>query len=267
MKHDLSLVPFDTNPAELGGAARAAEELGFDGVWTYDHVSGTPFGGSWTLDPWTVLGAVAAATERILVGPLVVNSIVRHPAHIALAAATLQQLSGGRAMLGMGAGAGPDRFGEELRMVGMPRHAAAERRAIVEESIATIRALWSGKPHVEKGRFPLEGATGFLAPDPQPPIIVGANGPKMAALAGRVAEGINLHSEEPDLVGLVETACRSAVSSRFLVTVEAPLEPYWISGNGYECLGQIGVDRVIYRWHASMGYDTMERTSRLLLLT
>jgi len=49
--------------------------------------------------------------------------------------------------------------------------------------------LWTGKPHLEKGRFPLEGATGFLARDPEPSIIVGANGPKMAALADASPRG------------------------------------------------------------------------------
>lgn len=261
MKHDLTLVPLDATPGGLVDAARVAEAAGFDAVWTYDHLSGAPFGASWTLDPWTVLGAVAARTERIGLGPLVINAVVRHPAHIAVAAATLQQLSGGRLLLGIGAGAGADRFGEELRMVGLPRLPAAERRAIVEESVRTIRALWRGKPNVEGARYLLDDAEAFLAADPEPPIVVGANGPKMAALAGRVADGVNLHSSEEDLAGLAETSRRAAGSEGFLVTVEAPLDDEWVSGAGRARLERIGVDRVIYRWFPRMGHAAIERAA------
>jgi alkanesulfonate monooxygenase SsuD/methylene tetrahydromethanopterin reductase-like flavin-dependent oxidoreductase (luciferase family) len=264
MKHDLTLVPFDATPSELVEAARVAEDAGFDGVWTYDHLSGTTFGAAWTLDPWTVLAAVATATDRLTIGPLVVNSIVRHPAHVAVAAATLQSLSGGRAMLGLGAGAGPDRFGKELAMVGMPRLGAAERRGMVEESVAVIRSLWRGDPEMKGTHFELRDATAFLTPDPAPPIVLGANGPKMAELAGRVADGINLHGREEDLEGLVETARRAAGQEALLVTVEAPLEEEWMAGTGRERLEQIRVDRVIYRWRTEHGLGAIDRAARLL---
>lgn len=81
----------------------------FDAVWTYGHVSGVSANADWVLDPWVALTAIAGATERIHLGPLVLNATIRHPAHIAAAAATLQNASGGRVMLGMGAGTGHDR--------------------------------------------------------------------------------------------------------------------------------------------------------------
>ncbi len=151
-------------------------------------------------------------------------------------------------------------------MVGLPRLPAAERRALVEESIAAIRALWRGESDLQGERFGLRGASAFLAPDREPPIVVGANGPKMAALAGRAADGVNLHSWEEDLEGLTAVARRAAGSEAFLVTVEAPLEDEWMVGPGRERLEHLGVERVIYRWNTQMGRPAIGRAARLLRL-
>jgi alkanesulfonate monooxygenase SsuD/methylene tetrahydromethanopterin reductase-like flavin-dependent oxidoreductase (luciferase family) len=264
MKADLSLSPFDATVEELVAAATTAEAAGFDAVWTYDHLSGASGGAGWVLDPWVTLTAVASATSRIGLGPLVVNATIRHPAHIAVAAATLQQLSAGRLLLGIGAGAGPGPYASELEMVGLPVWGAAERRRRTEEAIGAIRALWRGVTDLGGVHHGLAGAAGFLPAEPEPPVFVGANGPLMAALAGRAADGVNLHWFEPDLEGLAGTARAAATGPGFAVTVEAPTDEHWLHGPGRRRLEAVGADRVMYRWDVSMGTDAIERAADAL---
>lgn len=263
MKFDLSLSPFDISVSELVAAARAAESAGFDAVWTYDHLSGVSGDADSVLDPWVALAAIAASTEWIGLGPLVLNATVRHPAHIAVAAATLQELSHGRLMLGMGAGAGADRYGAELAMVGLPRGSAAERRARTGEAVAAVRALWRGKPFLEGDHHVLVDAHSFRRPEPEPMIVVGVNGPKMAAVAGRVADAVNIHWFD-DVEGLAAVARNESGHPGFEVTVEAPLEPEWLVGDGRTRLERLGATRVMLRWNRSLGLGAIDRAARLL---
>ena len=91
--------------ADMRAAALAAEDAGFDGLWTWDHLRdpdadtcpGVP-------EAWTVLTALAEATRRVSLGPLVLNVANRQPGLLANMAATLQAVSGGRLLLGLGAG-------------------------------------------------------------------------------------------------------------------------------------------------------------------
>lgn len=266
MLTDLSLDPTDLAAHRLVDAALTAERSGFDGIWIYDHISGATLGGDSISDPWPLLGAIAASTERISLGPLVTNATVRHPAHIAVASATLQDLSGGRFMLGIGAGAGPGSpFANEMEMVGLEPQTAAVRRRIVAESIEVVRRLWSGGGDFDGDHLSLSAADGFPVPDLAPPIIVGANGPKMAALAGSVGDGVNLHSDEADLAGLIAVVRDASKSGDPIVTVEAPLERPWLDGRPRERLLELGVDRLILRWHGAVdGVDSIERAGGLV---
>lgn len=261
MNFDLSLSPFDVSISELIAAARLAEFEGFDAVWTYDHISAVSGNAHTVLDPWVVLSAIASSTEKIALGPLVLNATARHPAHIAVAAATLQELSAGRLILGMGAGAGPDRYGAELAMVGLPLRSAAERRQRTEEAVNVVRALWRGKPFLEGQHHPLTDARGFRQPNPEPKIVVGANGPKMAALAGRVADAVNLHWFEDDLEGLADIARRASGDPHFEVTVEAPLTPEWLDGAGRSRIERLGASRIMYQWNRALGLDAIRKAS------
>lgn len=254
IRFDISLDPTDVPTEQLLRAAAAAEEAGFEGVWLYDHFSGATLGGSSIWDPWPLLGAIAVSTSRIGVGPLVTNATVRHPAHLAVASATLQDLSNGRFMLGIGAGAGPGSpFADEVVMVGGDPQPAAVRRAMVGESIEVIRRLWSGGGDFEGEFYSLDGAVGFPGPATLPPIIVGANGPKMCEIAGAVGDGVNLHSDEEDLAGLVAVVRAAAPDSQPLITVEAPMEPPWLDGHARAEMVDLGVDRLILKWRGAVG--------------
>ena len=118
-----------------------------------------------------------------MVGSLVLNVANRDAGTLAVMAATLQEVSGGRLLLGIGAGGGIDTpYAAEQLALGRAVPGDAARRRAVEATIGTLRQVWSGATG---------GAAGFLRPDPPPPVIVGGFGPKMAELAGRVGDGIN----------------------------------------------------------------------------
>lgn len=252
MLTDVSLDPTDLSAGQIVDAAVIAESSGFDGVWMYDHISGATLGGDSISDPWPLLGAIAASTERVVLGPLVTNATVRHPAHVAVASATLHDLSGGRFMLGIGAGAGPgSSFADEMLMVGLEPKSAADRRRIVIESIAVIRRLWTGGGGFEGEYHSLHEAEGFPIAAPPPPIIVGANGPKMAAIAGSFGDGVNLHADEADLDGLISTTRDAAPAANSIITVEAPMKRSWIDGDERARMVGLGVDRLILKWHGA----------------
>lgn len=260
MQFDLSLSPFGATVDQLVEAARVAESVGFDGVWTYDHMSGSPARATHTLDPWVTLTAIAGATNRIQLGPLVLNATIRHPAHIAVAAATLQQLSHGRLLLGLGAGAGRGTYASELAMVGLPMLGDAERRDRTEEAVALIRALWSGAANLPGDFHGLASAEGFLRPEPPPPLLIGVNGPKLATVAGRVADAVNIHSWDA-LESIAQAARIAAGREDFPVTVEAPMTEPWLTGDGRERLNRLRTERVSYVWTVADGLAAIERAS------
>lgn len=267
MLFDLVINPTDQNAADVVGAARAAEDAGFDGVWTYDHLSGRVLEGTSTPEIWTMLGAIGAATDRVTVGPLVANATIRHPAILAIATATLQGITSGRAMLGLGAGAGPESpFADELTMVAIEAKPASVRREMVTEAIALIRHLWQGDGDLDGEHFSLHGATGFIRPETPPAIIVGANGPRMAALAGREADGVNIHSWEERLDELVATARNAADGRPLVVTIEAPLEDEWLNGqhSNRQRLESLGVDRLMLTWTGDQGTEAIHRAGQVI---
>src|SRR5204863_908356 len=132
--------------ADVQAGALAAEEAGFDGVWTYDHLAGSVHRESHVLECWTTLTAIAAVTPRIAVGPLVLNVANRDAGTLAVMAATLQEISGGRLLLGIGAGGGRfTPYAAEQDALGRDVGSDPARRRAVADAVATLRAVWSGR--------------------------------------------------------------------------------------------------------------------------
>ncbi len=256
---DLVLSPFDPRGSELLAAAKVAEQAGIGGIWTFDHLSGAVVQRSWVLESFTLLGALAAVTSSVILGPLVANVANRHPAVIANAAATLQELTGGRAWLGLGAGAGPSSpFAVEQTAIGRSVPDASARRRQLDEAVQVIRRLWSGNsPQPFEGEYyRLDGATGFPTPHPPPPVLIGANGPSTAALAGRIADGVNVAADNPAFDEIV-AAARAAAGGSFVVTAYASLDRTWLDGQRAR---ELGVDRMMLLVDAPHDLDLLLST-------
>ncbi|HXJ80033.1 MAG TPA: LLM class flavin-dependent oxidoreductase [Candidatus Methylomirabilis sp.] len=274
MKTDLLLIPMGARYHDMRAAAIAAEEAGFDGVWTWDHLR-DPDGGARSRVPesWTVLTALAEATRRIALGPLVLNVSSRHPGMLANMAATLQEISGGRLLLGLGAGAHrrlPYAIEHEALGIAVePDRIRAER---VAEAAQVLRQLWSGDASTFAGtHYRLERPTGFLRPDPPPPIIVGGFGPRMAGIAGRFADGFNTQAAHPRLDELIQIARDAHAATgrepgRFIVTVfggfrEAYVDP---AAPARASLERRGVERLILLLEPPYDLDRVRKAARLL---
>ena len=252
---DVLLDPFDVGWTDFVAAAEAARAAGFDGVWTWDHVAGEVHQARSVLECWTVLSALAGRLPDIAIGPLVLNVANRDPRMLAVMAATLQAVAGGRLLLGLGAGGGLDTpYAGEQRALGRAVAGDAVRRRHVAAAVDVVRRLWTGQiqPSPESSVYPVGSGRGFLRPDPPPPIVIGAFGPKMAELAGTAADGINTQAWHPRLGELLEIARGAHAGAgrdpaRFLVTVFASLEARWLDERRPERarLRELGVDRLV----------------------
>jgi alkanesulfonate monooxygenase SsuD/methylene tetrahydromethanopterin reductase-like flavin-dependent oxidoreductase (luciferase family) len=252
MKTDLLLIPMSARYADMRAAAVAADAAGFDGLWTWDHLRDPDGdGGPGVPEAWTTLTALAEVTRRVMLGPLVLNVANRPPGVLANMAATLQQVSGGRLLLGIGAG-GSRRtpYAAEQQAIGARVDADAVRAQRVVDAIALMRRLWTG-------------AQGFLRPDPAPPIIVGGFGPRMAGIAGRHGDGFNTQAFHPQLADLARVAreehrAAGRDPAGFVMTVFAGLEKRWLEpdARARQMLERVGVDRLILL--VSPPYDAAE---------
>jgi alkanesulfonate monooxygenase SsuD/methylene tetrahydromethanopterin reductase-like flavin-dependent oxidoreductase (luciferase family) len=233
---DVLFDPFGGRWSDVHTGALAAEAAGFHGVWLNDHLAGSVQGESWVLECWTTLTAIAASVPRIAIGPLVLNVANRDPGVVAVMAAALQEVSGGRLLLGLGAGGGSRSvYAAEQEALGRRVLGASERRGRVEVAVSRVREVWTGT---------VAGVSGFLRPDPPPPIVIAALGPKMAELAGRVGDGIATRAG-PDLPGLIRTArdaCHAWGRDPQELLVMASSHP---SRSENERLAELGVDHVI----------------------
>ena len=199
--YKLSAEGFD--PKELVRQAKLAEASGFDFVEMSDHYH--PWLDSQGHSPfaWTVLGAIAAETDRIGLATGVTCPTVRyHPAIIAQAAATLAIVSDDRFTLGVGAG---ERLNEHVVGRGFP--AVAERQEMLREALEIIRLLWQGGYRSYRGEYlDLEDARVFDLPDRLPVIAVAAGGPDAAELAAELGDGLFGTEADPELLGAYRDA-------------------------------------------------------------
>jgi len=233
---DLLFDPFGARWSDVRAGAIAAEQAGFDGVWLYDHLAGSVHREPDVVECWTTMTAIAAVVPRIAIGPMVLNVANRDPGTLAVMAATLQDVSGGRLLLGIGAGGGRDTpYAQEQYALGRAVPGDRARRTAVESAIAQLRRVWSGT---------VDGVGGFTRPAPAPPVIVGGFGPKMAQLAGRVGDGMNAPAG-PQLPALIRVAREAYEQSgrdpdTFIVTASGSAGP-----RERDRLADLGVDRVV----------------------
>jgi probable F420-dependent oxidoreductase len=175
--------------------AQLVEELGFHVIYFPDHLvyegperqrsDGPAF------DAMAMAIIAAEATKRVRIGHLVLCNLFRHPAVTAQALATLDNLSGGRAIAGLGSGWTETEF----RMTGIPFPPIGERLRMLDESITCIRGLWQDQPFTHHGEF-FHFEKADLVPKtvqkPHPPIVLGGGGKGLLRVAARHADVLNV---------------------------------------------------------------------------
>lgn len=186
MRFDLQVNPGNAPWPLLADAARAAEAAGFDIFWTADHLAGEVMAAPAMPECFTTLGALAAVTSSIRLGPLVANAANRLPVITANAAATLQQVSGGRCVLGLGAGSAPNtKWSAERRAVGVEQPPKmADRHRVLLNTLDVIDELWSPTRRADLQTF--------ISPTSRPPIVLGVNSTVLARIAAQRTDGANV---------------------------------------------------------------------------
>jgi alkanesulfonate monooxygenase SsuD/methylene tetrahydromethanopterin reductase-like flavin-dependent oxidoreductase (luciferase family) len=171
--------------------ARLVEQLGYDGLFIFDHPAEHP-------DPWVLLSGLATVTERVTLGSVVNCIYYRHPAYLARMAADLDNLSGGRLMLGLGNGW----LESEFRALGAPFRPIPERQAGLEEALTIIEGVWGPVPFSFAGtQFQTEAMQVLPPPlqQPRPPIMIGGSGERRALRqVARLADACNISEPAPD---------------------------------------------------------------------
>lgn len=159
--------------------ALAAERLGFDSVWVYDHVHNVPVPSNESVfECWTTVAALAQATSTIRLGQMVGCAGYRNPALLAKMTATVDVISGGRLDWGIGAGW----YDQEYRAYGYDYPSNADRIRMLRETVEIVRMMWSEPEATYEGRhFTVQGAQCDPKPvqDPNPPVWIGGGGEQL----------------------------------------------------------------------------------------
>ena len=273
MKTDLLLIPMGARWAEMRSAALAAEEAGFDGLWTWDHLRDPDDNPAGVPECLTTLAALAQVTTRVTLGPLVLNVSSRHPGLLANMAATIQQISGGRFILGLGAGGSKQTpYAREQEALGLTVERDGVRAERVGEAVQVLRRLWSGDTSPFAGtHYRLDRPAGYLRADPPPPIVIGGFGPRMAAIAGTHGDGFNTQARHPQLADLARIArdahkAAGRDPARFSLSVFAGFAPAWLRADSENraALERMGVDRVILLVEPPYDPSQIRAAARLL---
>jgi len=182
---DLTIWPWEYRSfEEIAELAHLAEEYGLDSLWMSDHLMyTTPDKGS--LDAFTALAAVAAKTRNITLGTKVVCAPFRHPGLLAKMGATLDVISGGRFVLGIGAGW----YRREFEAFGFPFEKRVER---LREVVEIVKMFWTQPVANYEGKFHrISEAESLPKPlqKPHPPIWIGSEGPRMLRLTAELGDG------------------------------------------------------------------------------
>ncbi len=170
----------NTTWPEILALWQEVDTLGYDTAWVFDHflpIFSDPTGPC--LDGWTALAALAIASKNVRIGTMVTGNTYRHPAVLAKMATTVDIISGGRLIFGIGAGW----FELEHQQYGIPFHTLGTRLRRLDEALEAINLLWTGERANFNGRhFQLRDASFNPKPlqRPHPPILVGATGENVA---------------------------------------------------------------------------------------
>jgi probable F420-dependent oxidoreductase len=258
-----SLWPSNTRaPADVLEDVRGAEASGWYGVWLADHYmpntgDTTPVRGD-VYECWALLPALAAVTERVRIGTLVSPTSIHHPALLAKRAATIDQLSGGRFVLGLGAGWQLN----EHHAYGIDLEPPGKRVSRFEEAIAIVRSLLADDTTTFAGEF--YNFTDAPA-DPKPvqaplPLLVGTRGPRMLRITARHANEWNTW-HAPDLADRIQAlaeACEKtgrdpatmwrSVNALIDLDGSAPPSGRTLAGSAQQLIDQLGQ-------YAGLGFD------------
>ena len=166
------------DPDEIAEFARHVEQLGYEELYSYDHIG--------AVDPFVPLIPAALATDRLRVGPLVINNELHHPALLARTAATVDRMTGGRLVLGLGTGYAQD----EHDAIGVELRAPGPRVTRFAESVEIVRRLLDdGSAHVDGEHHQVAlDALGVRPVQDRVPILVGGFGRRVITIAGRFAD-------------------------------------------------------------------------------
>jgi alkanesulfonate monooxygenase SsuD/methylene tetrahydromethanopterin reductase-like flavin-dependent oxidoreductase (luciferase family) len=252
---------------------RAIEDLGFDSIWLGEHLlyrwEDRPPRGPW--EAWTMLAAIAAVTHRVEFGPLVACTNFHNPALLAKQAMTIDEISGGRFVLGLGAGWNETEF----RAYGFPFDHRIDR---FEEAFTIIRALLRDGSIDFDGRFYQARDCELLPRGPRPggpTLLIGSNGPRMLRLTMRDADAWNSWFDSfgntpggiAPLREVVDAACRevgrdpAAVRRTVAVQVRLPGGTGRLQGTDRPQSPLVGPPTVMadaFRAYAAEGIDEVQ---------
>lgn len=204
--------------ATILARAQAADAGGFHSVWFMDHLAAPMAPDFDAFEGWTIATAVAARTERIRIGHLVLCDAFRHPALLAKMAATLDHISGGRLELGIGWGSVP----EELRRWGITSDGPAARAARLTETLEVLEALFTGEPVSYDGTYvTLDDVTARPVPVQRPlPVHIGGGGERLTMpLVRRFADWWNCPAYALDRLDTL----RPLAGDRARISVQHPV--------------------------------------------
>ena len=244
LRFGVQTYPQLTTYAEILQVWREADELGFDTAFAFDHF--LPFGGDPNgpcFEGWTLISALAAQTKHIKVGLLVTGNTYRHPAVLAKMAATVDHVSNGRLILGIGAGW----YEREHTAYGIPFSTQSGRAQQLAESVQILKLLFTQERTTFTGKYyQLKDAP--FAPKavqkPHPPILIGGMGPKVIQpLAARYADMWDFFSSDPAQVKQIsaqfEKICQRVGRDPAQIEKSTSLGPSQVRGSQAEVRDRI----------------------------
>jgi probable F420-dependent oxidoreductase len=242
---------------EARATAVEIDRLGFDSVWVCDHLYGVPMPTLPILEAWSLLAAVAAVTTRVELGTLVTPPFFRNPAVLAKQVATVDQIAGGRTIVGLGAGW----FASEFEAYGCSfPAAAAERLRALAESAEVMKRMWTEERVTFAGRYvTVQDVVCEPKPVRRPPILIGGGGERvLMGIAARHADiWNNLAVNQPALGGKIEALRRRCGEvGRDFDTLEVSQQCLVVIA-GDEGAARAGLERAqrIYGGHMGAGLE------------